>query len=1447
MLMKPAALPGFLCFLLLPSFSCSCPSRCLCFRTTVRCMHLMLETIPDIPPQTNILDLRFNHIKEIQPGAFRRLKNLNTLLLNNNQIKQIVRRSFEDLENLKYLYLYKNEIQSIQQHAFDGLHSLEQLYLHFNHLESLEPETFSDLPKLERLFLHNNKISRIHPGTFSQLESLKRLRLDSNALLCDCDLMWLAELLKKYAEQGSIQTAATCEAPRDLHGRSIVTLTAQDFNCERPRITSEPHDVDVLLGNTVYFTCRAEGNPKPAIIWLHNNNKIDMKDDNRLNLLQDGTLMIQNTKESDKGVYQCMAKNVAGEVKTQEVVLRYFDTPSKPTFVIQPQNTEVLMGESVTLECGVSGHPHPRISWTLGTGSPLPQDSRFTITSSGGLFIRNVTFSDQGQYNCNASNTEGSIQATARVIVQDSPRFLLIPTDQTVTEGQSVDFPCSAEGHPPPVITWTRAGGPLPSDRRHSVLSTGVLRVTRVALHDQGQYECHAISAIGVRTIPVQLSVTPRVIPVFLHPPQDVVAETGQDVAIACTAQGDPQPTITWVKEGIQITESGKFHISQDGTLSIHDLGVADQGRYECIARNPFGFTSSAMQLSITATFVGRSGDTFVATSIREAISSVDHAINSTRTELFSKRPKTPNDLLALFRYPRDPYTLETARAGEIFERTLQLIQEHVQQGLIVDMNVTGYRYNDLVSPHYLNMIANLSGCSAHRRTPNCSNICFHKKYRTHDGSCNNLQHPMWGASLTAFQRLLKPAYQNGFNLPRGFSLAQDARGLPLPLPRLVSTTMIGTETITPDDQFTHMLMQWGQFLDHDMDQTVAAISMSRFSDGAPCSQVCSNDPPCFSITVPANDPRVRNGRCMFFVRSSPVCGSGMTSLLMNSVYAREQINHLTSYIDASNVYGSTEQESRELRDLSNRNGLLKQGQVVAGSGKHLLPFAVGPPTECMRDENESPVPCFLAGDHRANEQLGLTAMHTLWFREHNRIATELSALNPHWDGELLYHEARKIVGAQMQHITYAQWLPKVLGEAGMKMLGEYKGYNPNVNAGILNVFATAAFRFGHTLINPILYRLNETFQPIRQGHVPLHKAFFSPFRITQEGGIDPLLRGLFGVPGKMRVPSELLNMELTEKLFSMAHSVSLDLAAINIQRGRDHGIPPYNDFRVFCNLSSAQEFEDLRTEIKNFEIREKLRSLYGTAKNIDLFPALMVEDLVPGTRVGPTLMCLLTTQFRRLRDGDRFWYENPGVFTPAQLTQIRQTSLARVICDNSDHIQQLQRDVFQVASYPQGMVGCEEIPAVDLRLWQDCCEDCQTRGQFRALSQRFRGKRSPGFSYPEENPAKHQPAFPRNEAPSPSPLSRENLESLVAELEKTVASLQKQVNALESQLRWHHNDDVACFSKVPVTCTSTLHQPVQPTPKGSATAATSPRNALPPRTPPVLLPVPGQLYFCLY
>uniref|UniRef100_A0A3Q3MD66 Peroxidasin n=1 Tax=Mastacembelus armatus TaxID=205130 RepID=A0A3Q3MD66_9TELE len=1257
-----------------PHVALCCPSRCLCFRTTVRCMHLNLESVPAVSPQTTILDLRFNKIKDLQPGSFRRLTNLNTLLLNNNHIRRIPRGAFEDLENLKYLYL------------------------HFNNIESLEPESFTHLPKLERLFLHNNRITQLVPGTFSHLQAMKRLRLDSNALNCDCELLWLADLLKQYAESGNAQAAATCDYPSRLQGRSVATLTPEELNCEVPRITSEPHDVDVTLGNTVYFTCRAEGNPKPQIIWLRNNNALNMRDDSRLNLLEDGTLMIQDTRETDQGVYQCMAKNVAGEVKTSQVTLRYFGSPSRPSFVIQPQNTEVLVGESVTLECSATGQPQPRVSWTKGDRTPLPSDARITITPSGGLYIQNVVQADGGQYTCFASNNVDTIHATAYIIVQATPQFTVTPQDQSVLEGHTVDFPCEATGYPQPVIAWTRGGSPLPLDRRHVVLSSGVLRITRVAPHDEGQYECQAVSPVGTVRTAVQLSIQQRVTPVFTNAPRDLTVESGQDVQIPCSAQGQPQPVLTWNKDGVQVTESGKFHISPE-SLEVKDVGTADAGRYECVARNPIGYQVASMVLTVTVPAVSREGDTFVSSSIEQAIRNVDSAIESTRRHLFDGQPRTPGELLALFRYPRDPYTVEQARAGEIFEQTLLLIQNHVNQGLMVDTNGTAFRYNDLVSPHFLDMIANLSGCTAHRRFNNCSDICFHQKYRSHDGTCNNLQHPMWGASLTAFERLLKSVYDNGFNLPRG-ATERLHNGYRLPLPRLVSTTMIGTETITSDDRYTHMLMQWGQFLDHDLDSTVVALSQSRFSDGQLCAQVCTNDPPCFPIQFPPNDPRqLRSGaRCMFFVRSSPVCGSGMTSLLMNSVYPREQINQLTSYVDASNVYGSSRHESEEIRDLASQRGLLRQG-IIQRTGKPLLPFATGPPTECMRDENESPIPCFLAGDHRANEQLGLTAMHTVWFREHNRIATELLRLNPHWDGDTIYHEARKIVGAQMQHITYSHWLPK------------------------------------------------------------------------------------------------LLNTELTERLFSMAHAVALDLAAMNIQRGRDHGIPSYNDYRTFCNLTSAQTFDELKNEIKNPSVLEKLQRLYGTPLNIDLFPALMAEDLVPGSRLGPTLMCLLATQFRRLRDGDRFWYENPGVFTAAQLTQLKQASLARVLCDNGDNITRIQQDVFSVTELPHGYGSCDDIPHIDLRLWQDCCEDCRTKGQFNALSYHFRGRRSAEHSYREDIPAnniqensledkvmQHLVNITLSSKKSTEP-STNNFQDFVSDMQKTITSLRKKIKRLEAHL----------------------------------------------------------------
>lgn len=235
--------------------------------------------------------------------------------------------------------------------------------------------------------------------------------------------------------------------------------------------------------------------------------------------------------------------------------------------------------------------------------------------------------------------------------------------------------------------------------------------------------------------------------------------------------------------------------------------------------------------------------------------------------------------------------------------------------------------------------ISDLSGCYRHKRKVQCSQRCL--KYRTFDGVCNNLENnARKGAANTPLKRLLPADYQNGFSTPRGWNKSILYHGYMLPNARDVSTHIITTNKITHDKKFTHMLMQWGQFLDHDMDHTVMAMSLNRFSNGIACRDSCTNDQPCFPIEIMPNDTLRTHlpGKCMEFVRSSAVCGSGETSLVINKIHQREQINQLTSFIDASNVYGSNDQDAFDIRERAINTGKLKV-HTTSKYQKGLLPF----------------------------------------------------------------------------------------------------------------------------------------------------------------------------------------------------------------------------------------------------------------------------------------------------------------------------------------------------------------------------------------------------------------------------------------------------------------------------------------------------------------------------
>lgn len=339
---------------------------------------------------------------------------------------------------------------------------------------------------------------------------------------------------------------------------------------------------------------------------------------------------------------------------------------------------------------------------------------------------------------------------------------------------------------------------------------------------------------------------------------------------------------------------------------------------------------------------------------------------------------------------------------------------------------------------------------------------------------------------------------------------------------------------------------------------------------------------------------------------------------------------------------------------------------------------------------------CFDAGDFRVNEQIALVAMHTLWVREHNRITQQLNSLNRHWDDNKIFHEARKIVGAELQHITYSEYLPKILGT---NAIPPYKGYS-SVNPTILNVFATAAFRFGHSTVRPSFSLLNSNFEPITED-VPLIDAFFNN-KLVQKYGVKPILLGLLA-----NVSQDVdrdISAGLTKHLFQQPESEhGFDLAALNIQRGRDHGLPGYGVWRRECNLTHAEIFEETLDEIKDPEARRLLDRLHnGSVETADLFVSGLAEEPVKGAILGPTFHCILKEQFKRLRDGDRFWYENSGVFTKEQLAEIKKVTLSRVLCDNLVGIVSIQKDAFVAPTLRDKRIICSQLPSANLRLWEE-------------------------------------------------------------------------------------------------------------------------------------------------
>ncbi|KAK1154368.1 myeloperoxidase-like [Acipenser oxyrinchus oxyrinchus] len=755
-------------------------------------------------------------------------------------------------------------------------------------------------------------------------------------------------------------------------------------------------------------------------------------------------------------------------------------------------------------------------------------------------------------------------------------------------------------------------------------------------------------------------------------------------------------------------------------------------------------------------------GRPFISSALAEAKSRVDQAYKYTRDlskTKYKKRSLSPSDLLSFFKQPAAD-TRSAVRAAEYMENTLSLITQRVHKIHRRSLNAT-----DILTPEDLSVIARLTGCEARITVPSCNTNALVDKYRTITSVCNNKRNPRLGASNTPLSRWLPSQYEDGVHLPKGWDPNRLYSGFHLPLARAVSNHILHTanDNLTQDNDFAYMLVLFGQWADHDLDITPTSPSVRSFNKGIHCDESCDQASPCFPIKIPPNDTRIHDtDSCIPFFRSAPACGTGTTGYMFGNANTREQINALTSFVDASMVYGTEEPLSRKLRKLKSDLGLMAVNDEFRDDGLEFLPFNKMEMNMCATrrsatsDQSLREVECFHAGDARANENIGLTAIHTLFVREHNRLARRLKKLNPHWNGEILFQEARKIMGAYHQILIYREYLPRIVGrEAVDTYLKTYSGYDESVDPGVANVFSTAAFRFAHLTIQPFMFRLNETFQEHPEyPSVLLHKAFFTPWRLVFEGGVDPILRGLIGKPAKLNTQDKMMHEELRERLFKLTSHLALDLGSLNIQRSRDHGLPGYNDWRRFCGLSEPKTVDELAAVLNNRNLAVKLLRLYGSPDNIDIWMGGISEPFASNTRVGPLFACLIATQFQKIRNGDRFWWENSGTFTESQRNSLRTVSLSRIICDNTK-IQEVPENAFQYRPYSQGYTRCSQIPSFDLSPWQENTSGTtehpeQTGGSASSAPQGPKGAK--GDSEPEGMKGDIGPAGPPEPSRPPGP-----------------------------------------------------------------------------------------------
>jgi len=417
------------------SFPDVCPKHCHCYKyqefrsfyAKVKCFKRGLNQLPDWEIDPRVIDFSNNSIKRIPEGKFSKFNNLSMLLLNNNQIKNLREHTFDGLFNLKHLSLKHNKIRKIEDYSFNELKKLRTLSIGYNEIKEIKRHTFYLLDNLEHLYLEHNQIKRIEKFSFNGLNKLKLLSLHNNEIekiepLSSDGLNYLT-FLSLYNNSIRSLDEHSFDGLRRLQN---LYLMDNKISYIHKRAFKHLHSLEGLFlsNNEISFISPTTFHSLWSLELLHltNNNitTISYRWFSKFNTLHDLWLdenpvvcdcsFFLNINESGKRNpnLKTVKEFKTPECFTKERYDNLTDCKVSPEIGIEPRDSEVSVGKKIRLNCEAIGIPEPNITWSFN-GEPLQLDNRKQISSSGTLQIKNILNNDEGKYQCNATNTEGTV------------------------------------------------------------------------------------------------------------------------------------------------------------------------------------------------------------------------------------------------------------------------------------------------------------------------------------------------------------------------------------------------------------------------------------------------------------------------------------------------------------------------------------------------------------------------------------------------------------------------------------------------------------------------------------------------------------------------------------------------------------------------------------------------------------------------------------------------------------------------------------------------------------------------------------------------------------------------------------------------------------------------------------------------------------------------------